>query len=133
MKVHQYIYRFICHCRYTCSENRNAYRQMCARYDQHIVGQVMEAILEHHKNDVVLYTLDEEAEKVFEVITDKLNDQFNLKYTSASQMSASQPDLDGSEKSELAVRTKATEIIGRLTCVLWVYCKGTFTHREIFV
>ena len=103
MKVHQYIYRFISHCRYTCSENRNAYRQICARYHEHIVGQVMEVILEHHKNDVVLYTLDEEAEKVFEVITDKLNDLFNLKYTLASRMSASQPDLDGSEKSELAV------------------------------
>ena len=94
--------------RYTCSENKNAYRQMCARYDNNIVGQVMEAILEHHKNEVVLYTLDDKAEKVFEVITDKLNDQFNLKYTSASQILASQPDLDGSEKLELAVRTKAT-------------------------
>ena len=72
----------------------------------------------------VLFTLNEEAESVFEVITDKLNDQFNLKYTSASQISASQPDLDNTEKSQLFVQTKATEMIGRLTCVLWVYCKG---------
>ena len=101
---------------------------MCSKYDPDIVGQVMEAILEHHKKTDVLYTLNEEAESVFEVITDKLNDQFNLKYTSASQISASQPDLDNTEKSELSVRTKATEIIGRLTCVLWVYCKGTFVY-----
>ena len=111
--------------RYSCSENRQAYRTMASKYDADIIGQVMEGIVEFHKLQEVLYTLDEEAESVFEVITDKLNDQFNLKYTSASQISASQPDLDNTEKSELSVRTKATEIIGRLTCVLWVYCKGS--------
>ena len=98
---------------------------MASKYDADIIGQVMEGIVEFHKSQEVLYTLDEEAESVFEVITDKLNDQFNLKYTSASQISASQPDLDNTEKSELSVCTKATEIIGRLTCVLWVYCKGS--------
>ena len=98
---------------------------MASKYDADIIGQVMEGIVEFHKSQEVLFTLDEEVESVFEVITDKLNDQFNLKYTSASQISASQPDLDNTEKSELSVRTKATEIIGRLTCVLWVYCKGS--------
>ena len=110
--------------RYSCSDNRKAYKEMCRRYDDKIIGKVMECIVQHHKEDDILYTLNEEAEGVFEVITDKLNDQFNLKYTSCSQISASQPDLDNTEKSELSVRTKATEIIGRLTCVLWVYCKG---------
>ena len=28
------------------------------------------------------------------------------------------------EKLQLSVTTKGTKIIGRLTCVLWVYCKG---------
>ena len=112
--------------RYSCSENRNAYKEMCRLYDKNIIGQVMEAIVEHHKDEEILYTFNEEAEGVFEVITDKLNDQFNLKYTSSSQISASQPDLDNTEKSELSVRTKATEIIGRLTCVLWVYCRGWY-------
>ena len=56
---------------------------MCSKYDADIVGQVMEAIVEFHKSQNVLYTLKKEAESVFEVITDKLNDQFNLKYTSA--------------------------------------------------
>ena len=97
---------------------------MCQQYDPNIVGQVMDGILEHHKKTNVLYTLNEEAESLFEVITDKLKDQFNLKYTSASQISALQPDLDNTEKSEYFLRTKATEIIGRLTCVIWVYCKG---------
>ena len=97
---------------------------MCQKYDDNIIGQVMEAILEHHKDKEILYTLNEEAEGIFEVITDKLNDQFNLKYTSSSQISASQPDLDNTEKSELSVHMKATEVIGRVTCMLWVYYKG---------
>ena len=59
--------------------------------------------MEHHKKTNVLYTLNEEAESVFELITNKLNDQFDLKYTSASQISASQPDLDNTEKLELSV------------------------------
>ena len=75
---------------------------MCRLYDKNIIGQVMEAIVEHHKDEDILYTFNEEAEGVFEVITDKLNDQFNLKYTSCSQISSSQPDLDNNEKSVIS-------------------------------
>ena len=28
------------------------------------------------------------------------------------------------EKSEIFVHTKAAELIGRLTCTLWIYCKS---------
>ena len=80
----------------------------------------------HFGTFATTYSLDSEAEKVFENIVDKFNDQYNLKYTSLSQLTTSQPDLDGDEKSELSVRTKATEIIGRLACVLWVYCECRF-------
>ena len=61
---------------------------------------------------------------MYEIIIDKLNDQFNLKYTLASQLSASEPDLNNNKKSKLSVHTKGTEIIGRLTCSLWIYCNG---------
>ena len=93
-------------------------------YDENVVGIVMEGILALHKDSNIKYTLSQEAEKVFECIMDKMNDQYNLKYTTASQISASQPDLNADEKLQLSVRTKGTKIIGRLTCVLWVYCKG---------
>ena len=66
----------------------------------------------------------DEVEEVFEVIIDKLNDQF--KYNSSSQVAPSQLELNRSEKSELSVCTKATEIIGRVACVLWVYCNGKY-------
>ena len=59
-----------------------------------------------------------ETDKLYGKIIEKLNDQYNLKYTSLSQVSESQPDLTNNEKSEMSVHTKGTEIIGRLTCSL---------------
>ena len=115
---------FLCNYRFTCAENREAYRKLVNGYDANIMGMVMEGILLIHKDKKITYTLSQEADKLYEKIIDKLNDQFNLKYTSASQLSASQPDLNNNEKSELSVRTKGTEIIGRLTCSLWIYCNG---------
>ena len=93
-------------------------------YDDNVMGQVMSNIFAHHSETDTCYTLTEDAEKVFEAITDKYNGQFNLKYSTPSQISASQPELDLEEKLEICVRTKATELIGRLMCVLWVYCNG---------
>ena len=84
----------------------------------------MEKIFSFHQDVDICYTLDDEAEKLFERITDKYSGQFNLKYSSGSQLPSSQPELDVEEKAEICVRTKATELIGRLTCILWVYCNG---------
>ena len=84
----------------------------------------MSGILMHHKQKPITYEFDDDANTMYEQIVNKFNDQYNLKYTSASQVSASQPDLNMEEKSELSVRTKATEIIGRLSCILWIYCNG---------
>ena len=84
----------------------------------------MARILAFHLDKDTCYTLSDDAEEIFEAITDKYSSQFNLKYSTSSQLSASQPELDLEEKSEICVWTKATELIGRLTCVLWVYCNG---------
>ena len=119
--------------RFTCAENREAYRKLSQGYDPNIIGIVMEGILLIHKDSKIIYKLNEEADKLYEKIIDKLNDQFNLKYTSASQLSASQPDLNCNEKSELSVRTKGTEIIGRLTCALWIYCNGNYISMNKFI
>ena len=85
----------------------------------------MEKIFSFHQDIDICYTLDDEAEKLFERITDKYSRQFNLKYSSGSQLPSSQPELEVEEKAEICVRTKATELIGRLTCILWVYCNGS--------
>ena len=36
----------------------------------------------------------------------------------------SQGALDYTEKDEISVCTKAPELIGRVMCVLWIYCNG---------
>ena len=83
-------------------------------------------ILTYHEDKDTCYTLDKEAKKLFERITDKYSCQFNLKYSSASQLSSSQPELDMEERADICVRTKATELFSHLTCILWVYCNGNF-------
>ena len=109
-----------------CTQNRAAYQELSECYSENLIGTVIEGILLVHKEQNIRYTLSEEADRVYECIIDKLNDQFNLKYTSASQIPDSQPDLNNNEKSELSVRNKGIEIIGRLSCALWIYCKGTY-------
>ena len=37
----------------------------------------------------------------------------------------SQDQLDSYDKAEISVRSKAPELIGRMTVSLWIYCKGT--------
>ena len=81
-------------------------------------------ILTYHEDKDTCYTLDDEAKKLFKRITDTYSGQFNLKFSSASELSSSQPELDTEERADICVRTKAMELIGRLTCVLWVYCNG---------
>lgn len=95
------------------------------------MGIVLMKILQYHDNTEITYVLSDEAEDLFEEITDKYRGQFNLKYSSASQFTDSQPELNNEEKSEISVRTKATELIGRFACVFWVYCNGN--DAEFFV
>ena len=78
-------------------------------------------ILTHHFESKIHYELDKEAEDLFEEIIDNYNAQFNLKYsTSYSQISSSQPELDTSEREEIFVLTKATELVGSHLCTLYI-------------
>ena len=98
-----------------------------ANFNKHIVGQVLYNILLHHYEAGIHYEFSEEAEEMFEVIIDNYNSQFNLKYsTSSSQLASSQPELDTSEHEDIFVHTKATELVGRIACVLSVYCNGMY-------
>ena len=54
-------------------------------------------ILTYHEDKDTCYTLDEEAKELFECITYKYTGQYNLNYSSASQLSSSQPELDTEE------------------------------------
>ena len=45
-------------------------------------------------------------------------------FTGDSSQGSSQPQLDHMEKSDIFIHTKAAELIGRLSCSLWIYCKA---------
>ena len=97
-------------------------------YDEDLIGKVCLALYKINHEKAICYKLNDEAEELYEEIFDKYIGQFNLKYSGSSEPSSSQ--LDHYEKLEVNVRTKAPELIGRLTCVLWIYCKGmnAFTY-----
>ena len=118
-------YKCIFHSDRKWKTNKEAAKELMSTYPEHIVGMVLYEILKHHFEKNIHYELSSEAEDLFEEIMDNYNAQFNLKYsTSGSQMSSSQPKLETSECEEIFVRTKAAELVGRLACVLSVYCHG---------
>ena len=104
---------------------KEAAKELIRTYPEHIVGMVLYEILKHHFERGINYEFSSEAKDLFEEIIDNYNSQFNLKYsTSSSQISSSQPELETSEREEIFVRTKAAELVGRLSCVLSIYCHG---------
>ena len=97
---------------------------MNENFEETYIGKVMERIVLFHQDKDIIYKFDNEGDELFEEICDKLNGLFNLKYSTSSQISSSQTPLDTADKAEINVQTKATELIGHLACILWVYCKG---------
>ena len=93
----------------------------------------MERIILFHQDKDIIYKFDNEGDEVFEEICDKLNGLFKLKYSTSSQISSSQTLLDTADKAEINVRTKATELIGRLACILWVYCEGDDIECNFYI
>ena len=115
----------IVYVRHKWKTNKEAAKDLMEIFPEHIVGMVLYQILRHHFEQKIHYTLSSDAEELFEEIIDNCNAQFNLKYsTSSSQFSSSQPELETSEREEIFVRTKAAELVGRLACVLSIYCNG---------
>ena len=111
--------------RHKWKTNKEAAKELIRTYPEHIVGMVLYEILKHHFEQGINYELSSEAEDLFEEIIDNYNSQFNLKYsTSSSQISSSQPEFETSEREEIFVQTKAAELVGRLSCVLSIYCHG---------
>lgn len=91
---------------------------MVKTYDENLMGKIALAIFEWHNGKKICYSLNGESEEAYESIVEKYNDQFNLKWAS------SQENLDPLDKAEISVRTKAPELIGRLSVILWIYTNG---------
>ena len=81
---------------------------MNENFEETYIGKVMERILLFHQDKDIMYKFDNEGDKLFEEICNKLNGLFNLKYSTAFQISSSQTPLDTADKAEINVHAKAT-------------------------
>ena len=110
--------------RFYASDIRKAAKEMREQYDENIVGKVALAVFRHHKTSNITYELAEEAQVYFDGILDNLASQFNSHYDMGMEVTESQPDLSEEQRADIDVRTKAAELIGRLSAVLWIYNNG---------
>ena len=110
--------------RFFASEIRKVASQMREEYQNDIMGKVAFTIYRHHKGSPNTYKLCEEAQEYFDGILDNLASQFNSHYDIEDSITESQTQLDEQQRADIDVRTKAGELIGCLSAVLWIYNNG---------
>ena len=103
---------------------------MRQQYDSNIVDKVALAVFRHHKALQVIYELSTEAQDYFDTILNNLASQFNSHYDMEKDISESQPVLSDEQRADIDVCTKAAELIGRLSAILWIYNNGKDFHIE---
>ena len=118
--------------RFFASEIRQAAKEMRKQYDSNIVGKVALAVFHHHKASQVIYELSTEAQDYFDTILDNLASQFNSHYDMENDLTESQPVLSDEQRADIDVRTKAAELIGRLSAILWIYNNGKQFYVAIY-
>ena len=99
---------------------------MHEKYECDIVGKIALAVYRHHKSSAVTYELSEEAQEYFDTILDNLASQFNSHYDMEPDLTESQPVLSDEQRADIDVRTKAAELIGRLSATLWIHNNGMY-------
>ena len=109
------------------SEIREAAKEMTKRYDKDLIGKIALAVYRHHSSSNITYEFGEEAQAYFDSIIDNLASQFNSHYDLDEDISKSQPPLSSQQRADIDVRTKAGELIGRLTCVMWICSNGNIS------
>ena len=97
---------------------------MSNTFDKDLIGKVALAVYRHHNALEVTYKFCTEAQEYFDKILHNLASQFNSHYNLDEDFTESQLVLSSQQRAEIDVRTKAGELIGRLSCVLWIYRKG---------
>ena len=89
-----------------------------------MIEKVALSVYRHHNSSGVTYEFGEDAQEYFDKILDNLASQFNSHYNLEEDFSDSQPILSSQQRADIDVHTKAGELIGRLSCVLWIYRNG---------
>ena len=97
---------------------------MSQKYDKDLIGKIALSLYRHHNSSGVTYEFGEDAQEYFDKILDNLASEFNSHYNLEEDFSDSQLILSLQQRADTDVRTKAGELIGRLSCVLWIYRNG---------
>ena len=118
------LYKINIYFRFYTSEIRKAAMEMRQEYQSDIMGKVALAIYRHHKGCPTTYKLCDGAQDYFDSILDNLASQFNSHYDIEDSITESQTQLDAEQRANIDVHTKAGELIGRLSAVLWIYNNG---------
>ena len=92
------------------------------------MGKVTLTIYRHHRGSPTTYKLCDEAQDYFDDILDNLASQFNSHYDIEDSITESQTQLDEEQRANIDVRTKAGELIGCLSAVLWIYNNVNSVH-----
>ena len=61
--------------------NRQAARDIEDTFGEGLINSIADNIYKYHKEKDVMYSLDEEAQEVYDEIVEKYNAQFNLKWS----------------------------------------------------
>ena len=115
------------YCRFYALETRKAAKEMRENYDKDIVGKVALAVFHYHKSSQVIYELSQEAQDYFDSILDNLASQFNSHYHMEDNVTELQPALNDEQQVDIDVQTKAAELIGRMSGILWIYNNGIYS------
>ena len=83
------MFNFLFQCRHTFKVNKEAAKLINETYHEDLIGKVCLSLFKLHRDKAICYTLDEEAEELYEEIFDKYNGQFNLKYSGSSDVCSS--------------------------------------------
>lgn len=67
--------------RYSFSENKKAAKVLMEDYEDDILGKIALELYRFHRTADMVYSLDADAEELFEDMFDKYNGQFNMKYS----------------------------------------------------
>ena len=103
---------------------------MSRTFEKDLMGKIALAVYRHHASSSVTYEFGDNAQKYFDNIVDNLASQFNSHYNLDDELTDSQPLLSSQQRAEIDVRTKAGELIGRLSAVLWIYRNGMLLTTE---
>ena len=101
-------------------ENEKAHKEMKEIYGLDMMGKIALEIFTFHEHKEVVYKYKTDAKELYNRVAERYIETYNEKWSN------SQEDMDEVDRSEIPLRSKAPELIGRLSIILWIYKNGNY-------